>query len=77
MVNLASLWKPEACGPTVLPDRSILISQKLLEDIWGYFSKQFKQGDILFLLENAKIMCASSSRYGATAIWVGSFDNLL
>ena len=28
---LASFWKPEACGQTVLPDRSILIDQKLLE----------------------------------------------
>ena len=31
MVHLATFWKPEACGPTVLPDRSILISQKLSE----------------------------------------------
>ena len=28
----ASLFKPEACGQTVLPDRSILIRQKLLEN---------------------------------------------
>ena len=27
-VNLASFWKPEACGQTVLPDRSILIGGK-------------------------------------------------
>ena len=25
-------WKPKACGQTVLPDRSILIGQKLLEN---------------------------------------------
>ena len=46
MVNLASFWKPEAGGQTVLPDRSILIDQKLVEnakiekfkwDILGYF----------------------------------------
>ena len=24
MVDLESFWKPEACGQTVLPDRSIL-----------------------------------------------------
>ena len=30
--NLASFWKPEACGQTVLPDRSILIGQKLVEN---------------------------------------------
>ena len=43
---LASFWKPEACGQTVLPDRSVLIGQKLVEsakiekfkcDILSYF----------------------------------------
>ena len=29
---LASFWKPEACGQTVLPDRSVLIVQKLVEN---------------------------------------------
>ena len=28
MVNLASFWKSEAYGQTVLPDRSVLIVQK-------------------------------------------------
>ena len=28
---MASFWKPEACGQTVLPDRSVLIRQKLVE----------------------------------------------
>ena len=28
---LASFWKPESCGPTVLSDRSVLIGQKLVE----------------------------------------------
>ena len=33
MLNLASfLKKREACGQTVLPDRSILIGQKLVEN---------------------------------------------
>ena len=32
MVNLASFWKPEACGQTVLPDRSVLIGQKWVEN---------------------------------------------
>ena len=31
MFILASFWKPEACGQTVLPDRSVLIGQKLVE----------------------------------------------
>ena len=29
---LASFWKAEACGQTVLPDKSILIGQKLLKN---------------------------------------------
>ena len=29
---LASFWKPEACGQTVLPDRSVLIGQKMVEN---------------------------------------------
>ena len=46
MANLASFWKTVACGQTVLPDRSILIRQKLVEKakieklkggIWGDF----------------------------------------
>ena len=32
MVNLASFWKTEACGQTVLPDMSVLIGQKLVEN---------------------------------------------
>ena len=31
-VNLASFWKTEACEETVLPDRSILRGQKLVEN---------------------------------------------
>ena len=29
---MASFWKPEACGQTVLPDMSVLIGQKLVEN---------------------------------------------
>ena len=32
VLNLASFWKLEANGQTVLPDRSILIGQKLVEN---------------------------------------------
>ena len=31
-VLLASFWKPEDCGKTALPDRSLLIGQKLVEN---------------------------------------------
>ena len=29
---LASFWKPKACGQTVLPDRSVSIRRKLVEN---------------------------------------------
>ena len=32
MVNLASFWKTEAFGQTVLPDMSVFIGQKLFEN---------------------------------------------
>ena len=32
MSNLASFWNTEACGQTVLQDRSIFIGQKLVEN---------------------------------------------
>ena len=32
MLNLASFWKREACSQTVLPDMSVLIGQKLVEN---------------------------------------------
>ena len=31
MINLTSFWNNEPCSQTVLPDRSILIGQKLVE----------------------------------------------
>ena len=31
MVDFVSFWKLKVCGQTVLPDRSILIGQKLTE----------------------------------------------
>ena len=32
MVHFASFWKGHTCGQTVLPDRSIQIGQKLVEN---------------------------------------------
>ena len=32
MLNLASFWKRETCGQIVLPDRSILVGQKMVEN---------------------------------------------
>ena len=53
MLNLASFWKPEACGQTVLPDRSVLIGQKLVEN--AKIEKKFKCD----ILSNFQTMCWS------------------
>ena len=50
MSILASFWKPEACGQTVLPDRSVLTGQKLVES--AKFEK-FKYD----ILSNFQTMC--------------------
>ena len=33
MVHLETFWKPGSCGQTMLPDRSLLIGQKLVENV--------------------------------------------
>ena len=50
MANLASFWKPEVGGQTVLPDRSVLIGQKLVEKAK---SQKFKCD----ILSNFQTMC--------------------
>ena len=30
--NLGDFWKPEVCGQTVLPEKSLLMEQKLVEN---------------------------------------------
>ena len=58
IVNLASFKKRESSGQTVLPDRSILIGQKLLEnakiqcDILGDFKTLCRASIFEFSLEN-------------------------
>ena len=53
---LSSFWKPEVCGQTVLPDRSILIGSKLVENAkiqkrhFGWFLK------IMHTVTNLSIM---------------------
>ena len=51
---LASFWKPEACGQTVLPDRSILKGQKLVENAK---IQKFKCD----ILSNFQTMCVGCS----------------
>ena len=52
MVNFGDFWKPDGWGKTVLPDRSILKGQKLLEN--GKIHK-FKCD----ILGNFKTLCVS------------------
>ena len=67
---LASFWKPEACGQTVLPDRSISKGQKLVEnakiqkfkcDILGDFQTLWSFR-VTFILKNlCHFWCENSS----------------
>ena len=45
MENFGEFWKPEACDQTVLPDRSVLIEQKLVENAKIQIFKQDMLGD--------------------------------
>ena len=57
MVNLASFWKHQACGQTVLPDRLVSIGQKLVENaknLNATFWVIFKQCGIVGKLNQAK-----------------------
>ena len=53
---LASFWKPEACGQTVLPDMSVLIGQKLMENDK---IQKFKCD----ILSNFQTMCTDFQRF--------------
>ena len=50
---LASFWKPEACGQTVLPDRSVFIGQKLMENA----KNQKFMWDILMIFNHCTVIC--------------------
>ena len=52
-------WKPETCGQTVLPDRSVLIGQKLVENAKIKKMKWDILGDFQTMWENIsfKISC--------------------
>ena len=54
-------WKPEACGQTVLPDRSVLIGQKLVVNAkiakiqmrhFGWFSNIVDQPELQYNLKS-------------------------
>ena len=72
-----SFWKPEACGQTVLPDKSILIEQKLVKnakiekfkwDILSNFQTMWPMGVFNkddFLYRNAKRLPMSPTFIGS------------
>ena len=57
MVNLAKFVKSKGCGQTVLPDRSILIGQKLVENAK---IDKFKSD----ILSDFQTMCTNSYPFG-------------
>ena len=61
MSILGNFWKPKACGQTLLPDRSFLIWQKLVENAQN--SKiQMLQFWVIF-----KHWSKAKDKYGSTA----------
>ena len=61
---MASFWKPEACGQTVLPDRSVFIGQKLVEngkiqkfkcDILSNFQTMWTDSNHQYLISTVEI----------------------
>ena len=68
---LASFWKLEACGQTVLPDRSFLIGQKLVENAE---IKKFKCD----ILSKFQIMCdvIKLLKLGELILWLKPNRNI-
>ena len=63
LVNLASFWKPEDYGQTALPDSSIVVGQKMLEnakfeifrwDIFGIFQTMYTNSKMDMIKEKFK-----------------------
>ena len=66
---LASFWKLEACGQTVLPDRSDLVGQKLME---MPKLKYLNKWDILGDFQTFQTMCTCFTyitALGCVIIW--------
>ena len=59
---MASFWKPEACGQTVLPDRSVLIGQKLVENAKIHKCK-------CDILSNFPTLCTFPDFLGPGLVW--------
>ena len=66
-VNLASFWKTEACGQTVLPDRSVLKGQKMVENDK---IQKFKCD----ILSDFQTMCVLHEDSNDTLQWIALHD---
>ena len=63
--NFASFWKPKPCGQTLLPDRSVLIGQKLVENAKINIIKCDILGDFQTLCSGFNIIQKNSKLYSA------------
>ena len=64
---MASFWKPDACGQTVLPDRSVFIRQELVENDK---IQKFKCD----ILSNFQTMCVLHEDSNDTLQWIALHD---
>ena len=57
MVNFASFWKPETCSQTVLPERSILKGQNLMENgqNWNTLMRHFVEKIDWLTVKNCQV----------------------
>ena len=77
--NLKSFWKPKACGQTELPDRTVLIGQKLVEkakiqkfkcDILSNIQTMcYGTSKLLYELNNVKYLQNSKSNYNDVLVY--------
>ena len=77
MDDLASFWKPEACGQTVLPDRSIFIGQKLMENAkiekLNFRAKTWKDWSFKVILKHCVLLPQKYSRMEKRKPWIVFF----
>ena len=71
IVKLASFWKTEACGQTVLPDSSVFNRQKLLENVilWCVFCSLCKGSRVVTLKPNFTSKCQGKRAKFSPSFW--------
>ena len=76
IVHLASFLKTEVCGPTVSPDRSILIGQKLMKNAriekytWDIFNDVFKVDNDIWWTKSYKKLNITYWPIGRVESWL-------